>query len=115
MDRLFLELYLDENVPVLVAKILRARGLSVAITDEVGRKGSSDADQLEFAAENGYAIVTMNRVDFEALTREYFHSDTHHSGIFIVSDNSPQVIAQRRCEFVDRFTADELKDQIIYI
>ena len=71
MDKLFIELYLDENVSVLVAKILRARGFKVTTTDEAGRKGTSDPKQLQFAVENGYTIVTMNRVDFESLANVF--------------------------------------------
>lgn len=33
MNKLFIELYLDENVSVIVARILRARGVSVLTTD----------------------------------------------------------------------------------
>jgi predicted nuclease of predicted toxin-antitoxin system len=115
VDNIFIELYLDENVSVLVAKILRARGYKVITTDEVGRKGTSDTEQLQYAVENGFAIASLNRVDFEALASEYFSSGKHHYGIFIVADNSPQVIAQRLSDHLDRITADEAVDQIIYI
>jgi len=64
--------YLDENIDILVAKILRARGYKVLTTDDAGRKGKSDPEQLEFAVEHELAIVTMNRVDFESLAKEYF-------------------------------------------
>jgi predicted nuclease of predicted toxin-antitoxin system len=115
VHKLFIELYLDENVSILVAKILRARGFTVVTTDEVGRKGTSDPEQLEYAKENGLAIVSMNRVDFEKLAREYFETGKDHFGIFILADNSPQVIAQRLSDALDRNTADEIINQIIYI
>jgi predicted nuclease of predicted toxin-antitoxin system len=115
MSKLFAELYLDENIPVLVGKILRARGVSVKTTDEAGNKGKSDPDQLQFAVGMGLAIVTMNRVDFEKLAKEYFYSGKDHFGIFIIADNAPQVIAQRLNDVVDLHTADEMKNQIIYL
>lgn len=100
---------------VRIAKIIRARGFAATTTDESGRKGSSDRDQLIYCAENGYAIVTMNRVDFEMLAKEYFYSGRKHSGIILVGDRSPQVIAQRLIDFMDFNTADEVENQLLYI
>lgn len=46
MNRLFIELFLDEDVDVLVAILVRVRGFKAITTQEVGRKGSNDAEQL---------------------------------------------------------------------
>lgn len=75
----------------------------------------SDAEQLRYAAENGLAIVSMDRRDFELLAKEYFYSGREHCGIFLVADNSAQVIAQRLSDFLDLNTADEMLDQIVYL
>ncbi len=37
MSRLFIALYLDEDVDILIAPLLRARGCSVATTQEAGQ------------------------------------------------------------------------------
>lgn len=115
MNKLFIELYLDENVDILVAKILRSRGFRVLTADEAGQKGMSDADQLRFAVRRQMSIVTMDRRDFETLAKEYFYSGRNHFGIFLISDNSPQVIAQRLNHFLDISTADEAVNQVIYL
>lgn len=115
MNKLFAEVYLDENIDVRVAKIIRARGFHALTTDEAGRKGSNDPDQLKFAVEKGFAILTMNRVDFERLAKEYFYTGQHHSGIIIVADHSPYGIAQRLNDFLDFNTANEVANQIVYI
>ncbi|MGH9945614.1 MAG: DUF5615 family PIN-like protein [Pyrinomonadaceae bacterium] len=94
---------------------MRARGLTVVTTDDVGRKSSGDADQLRYAIENGLAIVSMDRVDFEVLAKEYFEAKRTHCGIFLVGDNSPQVIAQKLNDFLDFNTADEMMNQVVYI
>lgn len=44
MSDLFIALYLDEDVNVLVAALLRARGYDVLTTREEGRLAASDAD-----------------------------------------------------------------------
>lgn len=42
MNRLFIELYLDEDVSVLIAEWLRVRGFTVQTTNEAGRKSADD-------------------------------------------------------------------------
>lgn len=58
---LFVEVYLDENVSTLVARLVRARGFEALTADEAGNKGLSDPEQLDFAVRSGRAIVTHNR------------------------------------------------------
>jgi len=115
VNKLFIEIYLDENVHVLIAKIARSHGFKAVTTQEVGRKGTSDPKQLKYANEQGYAILTHNRVDFEKLAKDYFASGKNHCGIIIAADNSPQEIARRLITILNDFTADEMINQIIYI
>lgn len=69
MNRLFIELYLDEDVSVLVADLLRARGFIDDTTQETGRTGQNDEAQLEYAVRQHKTLLTHNRADFEALVR----------------------------------------------
>ena len=66
MNQLFIQLYVDEDVDVLVADLIRARGFQALTTEEAGRKKKSDEEQLAFAASQQRALVTHNRTDFEA-------------------------------------------------
>jgi predicted nuclease of predicted toxin-antitoxin system len=115
VNKLFAEIYLDENVHVLIAKIVRSHGFKTVTTRDVERRGVSDPEQLRYASENGYAILTHNRVDFEELAKDYFASGKTHCGIIIAADNSPQEIARRLIDILNDFTADEMINQIIYI
>jgi predicted nuclease of predicted toxin-antitoxin system len=99
----------------LIAKILRSHGFKAEMTQEVGRKATSDPEQIDYAGEQGYAILTHNRTDFEDLAKEYFDSGKNHYGIIITADNSPQEIARRLITVLNEITADEMKNQIIYI
>lgn len=72
MSRLFIELYLDEDVDVLIAQLMRARGFVVVTTQEVGQLGNNDAEQLAYAFRQHKTLLTYNRVDFEALAQTYF-------------------------------------------
>lgn len=114
-SRLFISLYLDEDVSALVAKLIRARAFAVLTTLEADRIGATDAEQLEFAAGRGMAILSHNRADFEALAREYVATEKHHGGMILAVRRSPYELARRLLALLNRFTADEMDDQIRYI
>jgi hypothetical protein len=74
VSQLFIELYFDEDVDVLVAELIRARGFSAITTREAGQLGRDDAVQLAYAADQQKTLVTHNWVDFEALAQAYFNA-----------------------------------------
>ncbi len=45
LSRLFVEVYLDEDVSVLVRTLLRSRGVQAQTTGDVGNYGKSDEEQ----------------------------------------------------------------------
>jgi Protein of unknown function (DUF433)/Domain of unknown function (DUF5615) len=46
--RAIVELYTDEDVDVLIADLLRARGFNVLTTQDAGRLHATDEEQLAF-------------------------------------------------------------------
>ena len=115
MSRLFVELYQDEDVSVLVAELLRARGFSVQTTQEAGRKSTRDEDQLAYAVSQRRALLTHNRDDFARLADEYFAGGHKHHGIIISVRRPPHEIVRRLLIILNQATADEMEDQVIYI
>lgn len=115
MSRLFAELYLDEDVDVLVAQLLRARGFSATTTVEAGQLHASDTTQLAYAATNQLAFVTHNREDFKSLHGQYSTSGRQHSGVIVAVRRPPHAIATRLLAILNHVTADELENQIVFI
>jgi hypothetical protein len=115
MSEIFIELYNDEDVSVLIADLIRARGFSVLTTLEAGNLGKSDAEQLEFAANQKRVLLTHNRVDFEELAKQYFEEDKTHYGIIIAVRRLPNEMAQRLLEILNQTMAEEMINQIRYI
>ena len=115
MSRLFIDLYLDEDVNVLIADLVRARGFRVTTTQGAGQKGATDADQLAFATSQRNALLTHNRVHFEALAQRYFEEKKPHSGIIIAVRRPPKELCRRILILLDSMTADEIENQILYI
>jgi hypothetical protein len=79
-------LLLDEQISGKVAQRLRDRGHSVtAATDDPSLRGLGDPDLFEVAQQQGRALVTYNRVDFEPIVREYAAMNREHHGLVIVN------------------------------
>jgi predicted nuclease of predicted toxin-antitoxin system len=115
MSDIFICVYLDEDVDVLVANLLHSRGFKAITTQAAGQLGKSDAEQLEYAIAQEAAILTHNRVDFEALARKYFEQGKTHYGIIIAVRNPFQEIVRRLLLILNGITADEMQNQIRYI
>jgi len=115
LSRLFIELYFDEDVSVLVADLVGARGFSVATTREAGNLGRSDEEQLAHAVNWQKAFLTHNRADFEQLAQKYFTSGEIHHGIIIAVRRPPREIASRLLSILNQVTADEMVNQIRYV
>jgi hypothetical protein len=79
------KLLLDEQISGKVAERLRDRGHDViAATDDPSLRGLSDPDLFDVAQQQGRALVTYNRVDFEPIVREYAETNREHHGLVIV-------------------------------
>lgn len=115
MTRLFITLYADEDVDVLVADLIRARGFDVLTTREAQRLHATDEEQLAFAASEGRALLTHNRADFESLHQIYIATGKHHAGILVAVRHPPYEIVRRLLLILNQVTADEVSDQLRYI
>jgi uncharacterized protein with PIN domain len=113
---LFIRLYLDEDVSVFVAQLLRPHGFEVLTTREAKNLGRSDAAQLEFAATHQHAILTHNRCDYEQLHEAALIEQRFHSGILIANRRASDFdLARRIMAVINTFTADEITNQLLYI
>jgi predicted nuclease of predicted toxin-antitoxin system len=112
---IFAEVYLDEDVSVLVSDLLRSRGFNSVTTRDAGKLGQSDSDQLEYAVSQRMALLTHNRADFEDLRQQYIVQERTHWGIIVASRRYPRQIVGNLLKLLNRLTADELQDQLLYV
>jgi hypothetical protein len=115
MTRLFIEMYFDEDVSHIAARSLRNRGHRVLTTQETARNRATDAEQLAYAASQNLTLVTHNRVDFDQLAAKYFSEGLSHSGIIIAVRRPASGLVLRLLKVLDRFTADEMRNRLIYL
>jgi len=115
MSGVFIELYLDEDVDVLIAPLIRARGFVVVTTQEAGQLRNSDAEQLAYAVSQHKTLLTHNHVDFEALAQTYVAACQPHDGIIVAVRRPPREIARRLFRILNAVTAEERQNQVRYI
>ena len=82
--------YLDEDVPPSAAAVATGLGLDVASAYHVGPVPRPDAEHLAAAAADGRIVVTYNRDDFIACTRDAFAAGWRHSGVLILTRKLPR-------------------------
>jgi hypothetical protein len=90
-------LYLDENVDVRLAALLRLKGCDVLTTAEAGRasQGLSDDDQLAYATEQGRAIFSHNVRDFYQIASVWSSAGRDHAGIVVFGVRSIHELSAR--------------------
>lgn len=115
MSGLFIELYLDEDVSILVAALLQGRGYSAITAHGEGRLGRSDAEQLAHAITLGRTLLTHNRADFEMLAQGYAERGQNHNGVILARRYQPYELVRRLARLLDQVTADEMQNQVRYI
>lgn len=110
-----ISLYLDEDVRVLLAEILRNRGYHAYHVLEVERTGKSDSEQFAYAIRNKMAILTHNIKDYVILSKSYAEHGKNHFGI-IVSNQIPfSELLKRTLRFLSSNTLDSIRNNIIWL
>lgn len=110
-----ISLYLDEDVRVLLAEVLRNRGYNVSHILEVNRNGKSDNEQLAYAVKHKMAILTHNIKDYVVLSKLYTELGKRHFGI-IVSDHIPfSELLRRTLKFLSSNNRELVKNKLIWL
>ena len=69
MSSVFIRLYLDEDVNVLVADLLNARGFDALTVRDAGQLRASDAEQLLYAVNQQRALVrSLTKITYPNLS-----------------------------------------------
>jgi len=108
-------LYLDEDVRVLLAEVLRNRGYRAEHTLEAGRCGKSDEEQLAYAAKNKMAILTHNVKDFIALSKSYEAHGKKHSGIIVSGQLPFNELLKRILRLLSSYSSDSLNNNVVWL
>ena len=91
------ELYIEEDSQDtgLFHTVERA-GVPVLRSAAVGMNGTTDAQQLEFAASKGFVLYTSNLKDFAVLHQQYMSEGRTHAGMIMQARRRLSVGEQAR-------------------
>ena len=115
MTELFARLYLDENMPIVLAPLIQARGFFATTAHTEGLLGSEDPEHLQYAVSHGYCLVTHNRQHFIRLHNDRINAGQRHSGIIVAFVRDVYVLADRLVERLNIFTADEFVNLLLFL
>lgn len=114
--RLYIALYLDENIALQIAAALARQKYDVMTAHDAKLLGAKDRDQLEFAISQDRALVTHNRNDFLDLHNGWLAEERKHYGIVIlVRRRFPSEMIDRLVGLLNTVTADELEGQLRFV
>ncbi len=110
-----ISLYLDEDVRVLLAEVLRSRGYRATHVLEAGRAGRSDDDQLVYAVEHRMTILTHNVRDYTILDKSYQTAGKDHFGIIVSEQISFSDLLRRTLKCLSVNSRKSLKNNVIWL
>lgn len=110
-----IKVYLDEDVHTFIAPALRLRSWEALTTEEAGRRGANDLDQVTFATDHGYAILTYNSSDFPRLHYEIVTSGRVHTGIILATRENPRRNIRALFNLLITLSAEAISSQLVYL
>jgi predicted nuclease of predicted toxin-antitoxin system len=110
-----IKIYLDEDVHTFIAQALKLRGWGALTTEDAQRRGADDLDQISFATNNRYAILTYNVKDFPRLHYEIVTRGDTHSGIIVGTRENPRRNVHALLNILSSLSAESLKDQLVFL
>lgn len=113
MDKI--TLYLDEDIRVLLADILRQRGYDAIHVLEANRDGLTDSEQLSYAVSQKRTILTHNIRDFLLLDQQYQAEGKAHYGIIVSDQVSLSELLRRILKCLNQYTTEEAYNQVIWL
>ena len=110
-----IRLFTDEDVYGAIAPALRRAGFDVVSTPEAGRLRESDESQLQWAANEGRAIVTFNVAHFAGIHAAWSRSGRHHAGIIVSSQRPIGDLLRRLLHLGNSLDADAIVDCLEFL
>ena len=81
--------YLGECVDVALADALQQRGFAVTLARDHGPTGASDEQQIAYATQRDWAILSHNARHFQRWHRTFIEQRRPHGGIILLPETGP--------------------------
>jgi len=110
-----IRLLLDEDVPILLAQVLRERGLDAVHVTEVGLSGATDPTVLDSAIEQKRAVLTHNVRHFLPLMERAAEAGREHFGIRPAAQLPFGELLHRTLRAVRDRSAEDFTNAIVWL
>ena len=110
-----LRFFMDEDVYRATTLSLRKAGVDVVSTPEAGRRGATDESQLQWAADEGRAIVTFNVAHFVRLHAEWMNQGRRHAGVVVSSQRSIGDVTSRLLHLATTLDGEAMQDRLEFL
>ncbi|MBI3362087.1 MAG: DUF5615 family PIN-like protein [Chloroflexi bacterium] len=110
-----LRLYLDEHIWQGLTSALRNLGYDALHVVEAKRESLSDEEQLEFATDQGRAVLTYNAKDFAPMAQLWYEAGRDHAGIVLSEETEPGELLRRVKKLLETVSAEEMKNAVRYL
>lgn len=114
-EKLEAGIYTDEDVTPLLARDLRREGYEALSALEAEMLGKEDDEQLYFAIEREFCIVTHNSTEFPIYHSKNTDSGRAHFGIIIAPQVSYRELRRMMLRCLNTLGADDLRNQLVYL
>ena len=99
----------DEHIPRTVVQRLDSYGIEVLHVEDIGMKGASDPELINYALENNYSILTRDD-DFRKLGEE------NQVGVILQTKRqSKKQTASDVIKLLNSVSVEELESEVFYI
>ena len=109
------KLLLDECVWAKMASNLRSEGFDVLHVIEVGISGIQDDEILQYATDNGRAVLTFNIKDFILLAKQCYASGKPHAGIIVSNQLQHGELQKRIKKLLRKVSESDLVNNLIFL
>ncbi len=110
-----IRIFTDEDIYGATAPALRQVGIDAISTPEAGRIGQSDESQLEWAGDEGRALMSFNVAHFAHLHWVWIQGRRHHAGIIVSSQQPIGEFLGRLQRLAKKLDADAMRDRLEFL
>jgi hypothetical protein len=108
-------LSLDHDVHLYFVAALRHHGYEAHSAQEHGNQEASDEDQLLFATNRGWTLLSYNIDDFSTLHRLWIAQGKGHVGILLASQFNPALTLRRLFNVLFLADPQELQNCCLFL
>jgi hypothetical protein len=108
-------LYLDHDVHLYFVAALRHHGYEAHSTQEYGNQRASDEEQLSFATDRGWTLLSYNIGHFSELHRKWMAQRKEHTGIILAAQFNPDRTLRRLLSLLFLAVPEDLHNRCLFL